>query len=146
MYHRISLNRMSLELQSKIKALVSPRLLRRDVISSDSDDGYTSEAGVKAGDIIIINKADEKVGSAQKAHLEIVRDQTNLQANFYTDSNKTFHFGSLTVDKCKISQSTTDLRVIQVNKQEDDDLPSTGLLIKAKSEAEAIQWMSVMSR
>lgn len=137
---------MSLELPSKIKALVSPRLLRRDVIASDSDEGYTSETDVKAGDITIISKADKKVGNAQKAHLEIVKNSTNLQANFYTDSSKTFHFGSLTVDKCKVSLSTTDLRVIQVSKQEDDDLPSAGLLIKAKSETDACQWMSVMSR
>lgn len=137
---------MSLKLPSKIKALVSPRLLRRDVIASDSDEGYTSETDVKAGDIIIISKADEKVGNAKKAHLEIVKNNTNLQANFYTDSSKTFRFGSLTVDKCKVSLSTTDLRVIHVSKQEVDDLPSAGLLIKAKSETDASQWMSVMSQ
>lgn len=139
---------MSLGFQTKIKALVSPRLLRRELISSsESEDDYKPEPDVKTGDIFIVTQDDEKIGSGQKAHMEIVKDQMNFHANFYTDSNKTYRLGSLTVDKCKISLSTQDLRVIQVSKFEEDEIqPSSGLLIKAKSQEDAMKWMAVMSR
>lgn len=139
---------MSLTLNTKMRALVSPRLVRREILSSDSDDENKSETDLKSGDIVILSQDDEKIGYGQKAHMELVKDNMhmNMHAKFYTDSNKTFRFGSLDVEKCKISLSTTDLSIITVSKCDDKNIPAPGLLIKAKSQEEAMQWMEVMTR
>ena len=135
---------MNVEANISIKALVSPRFTRREASPGDSEDDFHTETDVRAGDIIIVN--DAKNGNGKKAHMELVKDHLTLHANFYTDSSKSFQYGSLTVDKCKISLSSNDLRVIQLSKCKDDTFPSTGLLIKAKSEQDALQWMAVMSQ
>lgn len=107
---------------------------------------YKDQVGVKSGNISIITH----VGSREKkqdTHLQVVKDDLHLLARFYTDSERTFRYGVLCMDNCRISLSTSDLRTIEIAKQNDDDSapPSPGMLLKAKSREEAMEWVEALS-
>jgi len=107
--------------------------------------------GVKSGNISIINKGVPG-SSSQRAHLEVVKDDLNLLARFYSDSEKTLRYGVLCMNNCKTSLSSSDLTTIEISaKQNEEDLCKTGhlckpgLLLKAGTKKEAVQWNEALS-
>lgn len=124
-------------MNSLVKALLSPRFTR----NSDSK----SEIFVKTGDIMIVDKNASGKESGQKVHMRLVRQDLNLTAKFYTDSKMSYCLGILAVEKCIISRSSTDLTKIEVSRRRDERTPLPGLLIKTKSEEDALRWIEAMS-
>ena len=124
-----------------VKALLSPRFTLRSRESARTK----SESDVKAGDITIISPTFDTTDSGQKVHMRVVKEDASLTAKFYTDSDMSFCFGTLSVSKCSISLSSSDLTKIEIIKRGDDRSPSPGLLIKAISKEDAINWLNAMS-
>lgn len=128
-----------------LQALISPRLLRRGPLDFSQGDKNHKTVDVKSGDINIINNVGTKK-TTQTTHLEVVKDDLHLLANFYVDSEKQFRYGVLCMDKCKTSLSSSDLTTIEVTKQtKEEDTFAPGLLLKAKSHEEALEWVEAMS-
>lgn len=121
-----------------LKALLSPRFKHRNPESK-------TEAFVKAGDIVIVDPGNRAKECGQKVHMKLVRENSSLTAKFYTDSTKMFCLGTLSVGKCYLSRSSSDLAKIKVTKRDDERFPSPGLLIKTKSEEDALRWIESMS-
>ena len=128
-------------MNSTLKALLSPRfmLVNREAAKTKCD------SDVKAGDITIMSPTVDTVDSGKKVHMRVVKEDASLTAKFYTDSDMSFCFGSLSVSKCSISFSSSDLTKIEIIKRGDDRSPSPGLLIKARSEEDAMKWLEAMS-
>ena len=124
-----------------VKALLSPRFTLRSRESARTK----SDSDVKAGDITIISPTFDTTDSGQKVHMRVVKEDASLTAKFYTDSDMSFCFGTLSVSKCSISLSSSDLTKIEIIKRGDDRSPSPGLLIKAISKEDAINWLNAMS-
>lgn len=123
-----------------IKALLSPRFLQRNQEEHSGIRGV-----VKFGDITIVRQDSIESLNGQKVHMMLVKEEGTLTAKFYADSKMSFCFGSLAVEKCKISLSSSDLTQIEVTKR-DNPLPCPGMLIKVKSEEDAKQWVEAMSK
>jgi len=128
-------------MNSSLKALLSPRFMLRNKASEIT----TSDSGVKAGDITIVNPAFDANKSGQNVHMRVFNEGSGLTAKFYTDSGMSFCYGALSVNKCIISLSSSDLTKIEIVKRGDDRSPSPGLLIKARSEEDAKIWLDAMS-
>ena len=117
---------------------VSPRLLQRRM-------AHQEPVGIKSGDISIINQVGSNT-TKQGTHLQEVKDDMHLLARFYNDSTKGFRYGVLCMDNCRISLSTSDLTTIEVARQKDDNsAPAPGMLLKAKSREEAMEWVEALS-
>ena len=124
-----------------IKALLSPRLMLR----SSEFARIKRDSGVKAGNITIMSPTFATSYSGQKVHMRVFNEGLGLTAKFYTDSDMSFCYGSLSVSKCSISLSSTDLTQIEIIKRGEERSPSPGMLIKARSEQDAMNWLKAMS-
>ena len=127
-------------MNSSLKALLSPRFMLRNKESARTK----SDSDVKAGDITIMSTAFDEVNS-KKVHMCVVNEGLGLTAKFYTDSDMSFCYGSLSVSKCSISLSSSDLTQIEIIKRGEERSPSPGMLIKARSEQDAMNWLKAMS-
>ena len=136
-----------------ISSLVSPRFLRR---SSDTleDSALRAVAAkfdgkglVKRGKMAVVNNDGDKI-LQKETHLEICRDGNQVQAAFYTDNNKSFCFGLLSLQKCHASISEQDLRSIEI-KLDTDDKPlaeeSQGIILRARSPSDAKEWLIALT-
>jgi len=92
------------KMNSTLKALLSPRFMfvNRESARTKSD------SDVKAGDITIMSPTFDAVNS-KKVHMRVVNEGLGLTAKFYTDSDMSFCYGALSVNKCSISLSASDL-------------------------------------
>jgi len=97
------------------------------------------QAVLKLGTLCVVS-GDSK----HNAHIHVVRDDLATTAKFYSDSNKTIWFGSLSVSKCNFSLSDADLSTIQVSRQSPEIKRRPGLLLRAKSHADAVKWLQVL--
>lgn len=135
---------MILGVNETVRALLSPRVLRREAISgTESDLAIQSERSIKDGNVTILQKVDEAFSSEQKVYMDLVKERVTLVAKFYADSNKTFLFGRLDLNKCQILPSETDAKVIKIIHNR-DKTPSGGMFIKLRSEEESLKWMTAM--
>ena len=127
-------------MNSTLKALLSPRfmLVNRESARTKSD------SDVKAGDITIMSPTFDAVNS-KKVHMRVVNEGLGLTAKFYTDSDMSFCYGALSVNKCSISLSASDLTQIEIIKRGVERSSSPGMLIKARSKQDAIKWMKAMT-
>jgi len=127
-------------MNSTLKALLSPRfmLVNRESARTKSD------SDVKAGDITIMSPTFDAVNS-KKVHMRVVNEGLGLTAKFYTDSDMSFCYGALSVNKCSISLSASDLTQIEIIKRGVERSSSPGMLIKARSEQDAMKWMKAMT-
>ena len=123
-----------------LKALLSPRFMLRNKKSARTN----SDSDVKAGVITVVSPFDTR-DSGRNIHMRVVKEDANLIAKFYTDSDMSFCYGSLSVNKCFISLSSSDLTKIEIIKRGKERSSSPGLLIKARSEQDAITWLKAMS-
>ena len=103
-----------------------------------------SDSDIKAGDITIMSPAFDAVNS-KKVHMRVVNEGLGLTAKFYTDSDMSFCYGALSVNKCSISLSASDLTQIEIIKRGVERSSSPGMLIKARSEQDAMKWMKAMT-
>lgn len=123
-------------------ALVSPRFFRR---TPDAEKAASNFTVIKVGDAVVVKEAE--AGSVQQKacmYLQVVKTDGRRSARFYSDSDRTFHFGSLCLDKCQVSLSSQDVRMIHV-KREDSDDPSNGICLRAKSEQDAVELAAALS-
>ena len=127
-------------MNSTLKALLSPRFMLRNKESARTK----SDSDIKAGDITIMSPAFDAVNS-KKVHMRVVNEGLGLTAKFYTDSDMSFCFGALSVNKCSISLSASDLTQIEIIKRGVERSSSPGMLIKARSEQDAMKWMKAMT-
>jgi len=127
-------------MNSTLKALLSPRFMfvNRESARTKSD------SDVKAGDITIMSPTFDAVNS-KKVHMRVVNEGLGLTAKFYTDSDMSFCYGALSVNKCSISLSASDLTQIEIIKRGVERSSSPGMLIKARSKQDAIKWMKAMT-
>ena len=123
-----------------IKALLSPRFTLRSRESARSK----SDSDVKAGDITIMSPTFDAANS-KKVHMRVVNEGLGLTAKFYTDSDMSFCYGTLSVNKCSISLSASDLTQIEIIKRGGERSSSPGMLIKARSEQDAMKWLKAMT-
>ena len=127
-------------MNSTLKALLSPRfmLVNRESARTKSD------SDVKAGDITIMSPPFDAANS-KKVHMRVVNEGLGLTAKFYTDSDMSFCYGALSVNKCSISLSASDLTQIEIIKRGGERSSSPGMLIKARSEQDAMKWLKAMT-
>lgn len=125
-----------------LQSVLSPRFYRskRSADITENESLEKSESVLKLGDLYIISGVCKL-----NAHIQVVRDDHATTAQFYSDSDKTIRYGTLSLAKCNISLSETHLSTIQVTKQNSDEKRNPGLLLRAKSHADAVEWLSVLS-
>lgn len=100
---------------------------------------------VKVRDVTVVNETPtDHMEQRVFMHLEVVRVDGNLLARFFSDSDRTFHFGSICLKKCRISQSSKDLRTVYVARDGGDDI-TKGLSLRVKSPQEAADLVGALS-
>lgn len=120
-----------------LKSVLSPRFYR----GQRGDNSERRDQSVlKLGNLFVISGV-----AKHNAYIQVVKEDINVSANFYSDSDKTISFGSLSLAKCKISLSETDLSTIEVTKQHEDNKRKPGLLLRAKSQTDAKQWVDALN-
>ena len=127
-------------MNSTLKALLSPRFM----LGNRESERTKCDSDVKAGDITIMSSTFDAANS-KKVHLRVVNDGLGLIAKFYTESDMSFCFGALSVSKCIISLSSSDLTQIEIIQCGGERSSSPGMLIKAKSKQDAMKWLNAMT-
>lgn len=124
------------------QALLSPRSTRREGSKERDDPALTV---VKVRDVTVVNETPaDHMEQRVFMHLEVVRVDGNLLARFFSDSDRTFHFGSICLEKCRISLSSKDLRTVHVTRDGCDDI-TKGLSLRVESAQDAADLVGALS-